>query len=106
MDFIGYGRQSISEEDIAAVVEVLRGQALTCGPSIDAFEDAICAHTGARHAVAVNNGTSALRLAYQVAGIGPGSVVGIPAITFVATASQAMLLGAEVVLVDVDPATG
>ena len=97
MDFIGYGRQSISEEDIEAVVQVLRGKPIPADKPIDAFERAICAQTGAQYAIAVNNGTSALRLAYQVAGIEPGSVVGIPSITFVATASQALLLGAEVV---------
>lgn len=102
---IGYGRQSIDESDIAAVAEVLRSDWLTCGPAVDHFEACIAEVTGAEHAVAVANGTSALRLLYQVAGIGPGIRVGIPAITFVATASQALLLGAEVVLLDVDPET-
>ena len=106
MQFIGYGRQSISEDDIEAVVRVLRDQPLTCGPMIESFEAAICEVTGAKHAIAVANGTCALRLAYQAAGIGPDSIVGVPAITFVATASQAMLLGAEVVMLDVDPRTG
>lgn len=101
---LGYGRQSIDDSDLAAVAAVLRGQPLTCGPAVEAFEAAIRAATGARHAVAVSNGTSALRLMYQVAGVGPGKRVGVPAITFVATASQALLLGAEVVLLDVDPA--
>lgn len=102
---IGYGRQSIDESDIAAVAAVLRGQPLTCGPAVDAFEAEIRRISGAPHAAAVSNGTSALRLLYQAAGIGPGQVVGVPAITFVATASQAMLCGAEVVLLDVDPDT-
>lgn len=102
---IGYGRQSIDETDVAAVAAVLRGQPLTCGPAVDAFEAEICRISGAPYAVAVSNGTSALRLLYQAAGIGPGSRVGVPAITFVATASQALLLGAEVVLLDVDPDT-
>jgi dTDP-4-amino-4,6-dideoxygalactose transaminase len=102
---LGYGKHSIDDEDVAAVIQVLRGQPLTCGPAVEAFEAAIRTHTGAAHAVAVSNGTSALRLLYQVAGIGPGRRVGVPAITFVATASQAMLLGAEVVLLDVDPDT-
>ncbi|TVR48249.1 MAG: UDP-4-amino-4,6-dideoxy-N-acetyl-beta-L-altrosamine transaminase [Planctomycetota bacterium] len=106
LPMLSYGRQSIDESDIAAVVSVLRGQLLTCGPAVEAFEAAICQVSGAAHAVAVANGTCALRLAYQVAGIGPGSVVGVPAMTFVATASQALLLGAQVVLLDVDPLTG
>lgn len=100
-----YGKQCIDDDDIAAVVAVLRGEALTCGPTLAAFEAALCQTTGAPHAVAVSNGTSALRLLYQAAGIGPGVRVGVPAITFVATASQALLLGAEVVLLDVDPQT-
>ncbi len=102
---IGYGRQSISDADIHAVVATLRSDFLTCGPAVDAFEAEIRRITGAKHAVAVSNGTSALRLLYQAAGVGPGKVVGVPAVTFVATASQAMLLGAEVVLLDVDAAT-
>ena len=102
---IGYGRQSIDDQDIAAVVATLRGDYLTCGPAVDAFEAEIRRVTGARHAVAVSNGTSALRLLYQAVGITKGSRVGVPAVTFVATASQAMLLGAEIVLLDVDPAT-
>ena len=102
---IGYGRQSIDDTDIAAVTAVLRGQPLTCGPAVDAFEAEIRRISGAPFAAAVSNGTSALRLLYQAAGIGPGQRVGVPAITFVATASQAMLLGAEIVLLDVDPAT-
>jgi len=102
---IGYGRQSIDDSDIAAVAAVLRGQPLTCGPAVDAFEADIRRISGASYAAAVSNGTSALRLLYQAAGIGPGTRVGVPAITFVATASQAMLLGAEIVLLDVDPAT-
>ena len=102
---IGYGRQSIDDQDIAAVVAALRSDFLTCGPAVDAFEEGIRRITGAKHAIAVSNGTSALRLMYQALGIGKGTRVGVPAITFVATASQAMLLGAEVVLLDVDPQT-
>ncbi len=102
---ISYGRQSIDESDIVAVTAVLRGQALTCGPAVDAFEAEVRRISGAPFAVAVSNGTSALRLLYQAMGIGPGIRVGVPAITFAATASQAMLLGAEVVLLDVDPTT-
>ena len=102
---IGYGRQDINQADRDAVERVLSGDYLTCGPAVDAFEEQIKQVSGAQHAIAVNNGTSALRLLYQVAGIGPGSVVGVPAITFVATASQAMLLGAKIILLDVDPDT-
>lgn len=102
---LGYGRQLVDEEDVAAVVKVLRGDSLTCGPAVEAFERAVATECGARQAVAVSNGTSALRLLYRVAGVGPGSRVGVPAITFAATATQALALGAEVVLLDVDPTT-
>ncbi|MHC5067761.1 MAG: DegT/DnrJ/EryC1/StrS family aminotransferase [Planctomycetota bacterium] len=102
---LSYGRQDIDEDDVAAVVAALRGDTLTGGPAVAAFEASVREHSGAAYAVAVSNGTAALRLLYQVAGVGPGVRVGVPAITFVATASQAMLLGAEVVLLDVDPDT-
>jgi dTDP-4-amino-4,6-dideoxygalactose transaminase len=102
---IGYGRQLIDAQDIAAVTAALTSDFLTAGPRVEAFEAEIRKVTGAAHAVAVSNGTSALRLLYQVAGIGPGTRVGVPAVTFVATATQASLLGAEIVLLDVDPAT-
>lgn len=58
-DMIPYGRQSISDEDIDAVVEVLKGDWLTCGPTVERFEAALCEYTGARHAIAVSNGTAA-----------------------------------------------
>lgn len=102
---IGYGHQSIDDSDIAAVTAVLRGQSLTCGPAVEAFEAEIRRISGAPFAAAISNGTSALRLLYQAAGMAPGQRVGVPAITFVATASQAQLCGAEVVLLDVDPDT-
>lgn len=103
---IGYGRQHISPQDIAAVQQVLGGDYLTCGPAVPAFEAALAKASGQPHAVAVGTGTSALRLLYQAVGIGPGTRVGVPDITFLATASQAMMLGAEVVLLDVDADTG
>jgi dTDP-4-amino-4,6-dideoxygalactose transaminase len=102
---ISYGKQSIDDSDIEAVAAVLRGQSLTCGPAIESFEAVIRNISGSPHAIAISNGTSALRLLYDVAGIGPGKRVAVPAITFVATASQAQLLGAEIVLLDVDPNT-
>jgi dTDP-4-amino-4,6-dideoxygalactose transaminase len=102
---ISYGKQSIDDSDLAAVQAVLKHGALTCGAQIDAFEDVIRSVAHAPHAIAVSNGTSALRLLYQVAGIGPGKRVAVPVVTFVATASQAMLLGAEIILLDVDPHT-
>ena len=73
---IPYGRQSIDDDDIAAVVAVLRGDWLTQGPHVDEFEEALADARGARHAVAFANGTAALHGAAAAAGLGPGDVVG------------------------------
>lgn len=85
---------------------VLRGDWLTTGPAVDAFEDALCEATGAAHAVACSNGTAALHLALLAAGIGSGDSVIVPANTFLATANAARLVGAEVIFADIDPASG
>ena len=100
-----YGRQSIDEDDIAAVCEVLRGDWLTTGPHVTAFEAALASTVGTQHAVAVSNGTAALHAAYACTGIGPGDEVIVPAITFAATANAALYVGATPVVVDVDPDT-
>lgn len=100
-----YGRQSISEEDIAAVADVLRGDWLTTGPTVDAFEEAIGALAGGHRAVSCTSGTAALHMAYAGAGIGPGDEVITTPMTFVATASMATLLGATVRFADIDPET-
>ncbi|SMH41326.1 UDP-4-amino-4,6-dideoxy-N-acetyl-beta-L-altrosamine transaminase [Azospirillum lipoferum] len=104
--FLPYGRQSVDEDDIAAVVGVLRGDFLTQGPAVEAFESALAARTGAAHAVASANGTAALHLAYLALGLEPGDAVVVPANTFLATASAARLAGAEVAFADIDPETG
>jgi UDP-4-amino-4,6-dideoxy-N-acetyl-beta-L-altrosamine transaminase len=104
--FLPYGRQSIDHSDIAAVVEVLRGDWLTTGPTIEALEEAFAEAVGADHAVACSNGTTALHLALAAEGVGPGDVCIVPAITFMATANAALYCGAEVVFADVDPDTG
>ncbi len=101
-EFIPYGRQSVSEADIQTVVEVLRGDWLTTGPSIDRFEEAICEATTAKHCVAVSSGTAALHAAYEALGVGPGDEVIVPAQTFSATANAAIYLGADVVFADID----
>ncbi len=101
-----YGRHSVSEDDIAAVVEVLRGDWLTQGPVIERFEAALCACTGASHAVAVNSGSAALYVTYAALGLGPGKRMWTSPITFVATSNAALMLGAQVEFVDVDPKTG
>lgn len=104
--FLPYGRQTISEADIAAVVEVLRSPFLTQGPAVPAFEQAIASKVGADYAVAVNSATSALHLACLALGLGPGDRLWTSPITFVASANCGRYCGAEVDFVDIDPATG
>jgi UDP-4-amino-4,6-dideoxy-N-acetyl-beta-L-altrosamine transaminase len=101
-----YGRQTIEEDDIAAVAEALRADFLTTGPRVAAFEAAFAETVGARHAVACANGTAALHLAMLALKVEPGEVCIAPSITFLATANCARFVGAEVVFADVDPATG
>jgi UDP-4-amino-4,6-dideoxy-N-acetyl-beta-L-altrosamine transaminase len=100
-----YGRQSISDEDIAAVTEILRGDWLTTGPTVTAFEEAISAGVGGHRAVSCTSGTAALHMAYAAAGVGPGDEVVTTPMTFVATASGASILGAKVVFADVEEDT-
>jgi dTDP-4-amino-4,6-dideoxygalactose transaminase len=97
-----YGRQSISEAEIAAVGDVLRGDWLTTGPAVRAFEEALSDHSGGVENVAVTSGTAALHVAYAAAGIGAGDEVVTSPLTFVATAACAILLGATVVFADVE----
>lgn len=104
--FIPYGRQQISEEDIEAVVRVLRSDYLTQGPAVPAFEQAVARYCGAVHAVAMNSATSALHVACLALGVGPGDRVWTSPVTFVASANCALYCGAAVDFVDVDPATG
>ena len=102
---IPYGRQSISDEDVRAVETVLRGDWLTQGPSVPAFEAAVMAATGAAHAVAVNSATSALHIACMALDLGPGDILWTAPNTFVASANAAAYCGAEVDFVDIDPRT-
>jgi UDP-4-amino-4,6-dideoxy-N-acetyl-beta-L-altrosamine transaminase len=104
--FIPYGRQAITEADIAAVVEVLRSPFLTQGPAVDAFERAVASKVGARHGVAVNSATSALHIACLALGLGPGDRLWTSPITFVASANCGRYCGADVDFVDIDPSTG
>lgn len=103
--FIPYGRQIVDDADIAAVVEVLRGDWLTTGPTVGRFEEQFADFVGAKHAVAVSSGTAALHLAMIAAGIGPGDEVIVPALTFVASANAAVYVGATVVFSDIDEET-
>lgn len=100
-----YGRQSIAEEDIEAVADVLRGDWLTTGPAVTAFEDALGQVAGGHRAVSCTSGTAALHMAYAALGIGPGDEVLTTPMTFVATASCASLLGADIVFADVEEDT-
>lgn len=102
---IPYGRQEITEADIAAVVEVLRSDWLTQGPMVPRFEQAIASYCGARHAVAVNSATSALHIACLALDLGPGDWLWTSPNTFVASANCGLYCGAEVDFVDIDPHT-
>lgn len=99
---IPYGRQNISDEDVAAVVEVLRSDFLTQGPAVPRFEAALTAATGAEHALAVNSATSALHIACLALELGPGDLLWTVPNTFVASANVGRLCGADVDFVDVD----
>jgi UDP-4-amino-4,6-dideoxy-N-acetyl-beta-L-altrosamine transaminase len=101
-----YGRQTIEDDDIAAVVAALKADFLTTGPTVEAFENAFAETVGARHAVACANGTAALHLAMLALEVQPGEAVVVPSITFLATANCARYVGAEVVFADVDPMSG
>lgn len=102
-----YGRQSIDEDDIAAVAEVLRSNWLTTGPAVAQFEKDVAAVAGVPGpAVAVTSGTAALHTAYAAAGIGPGDEVITTPLTFFATATTAMWQGARIVFADVSEDTG
>jgi perosamine synthetase len=100
---IPYGRQSISEEDLRAVQEVLRSDWLTTGPKVPAFEAALAAFVGAKHGVAVSSGTAALHAAMHALELRPGDEVIVPAMTFAATANCVVYEGARPVFADVDP---
>ena len=102
---IPYGRQTISEADIAAVVRVLQSDFLTQGPQVPAFEGSLKAYCGAVHAVAVNSATSALHLACLALGLGKGDRLWTSPITFTASANCARYCGADVDFVDIDPHT-
>jgi UDP-4-amino-4,6-dideoxy-N-acetyl-beta-L-altrosamine transaminase len=104
--FLPYGRQWVDEADIAAVVEVLRGDFLTTGPAVGQFEQRLAAATATSHAVACNSGTSALHMMYAAMGVGQGDEIITSPLTFAATANAAHYLGATVKFVDVTPDTG
>lgn len=102
---IPYGRQTIDEDDINAVVDVLKSDYLTTGPKIAEFEQAVASYTGAKYAVAISNGTSALHAACFAAGIGQGDEVITTPLTFAASANSVLYCGGTPVFADVDPYT-
>jgi dTDP-4-amino-4,6-dideoxygalactose transaminase len=102
---IPYGRQHITDDDVAAVEAVLRSDFLTQGPAVPAFEKALADYCGADHAVAVNSATSALHIACLALGVTEGDVVWTTPNTFVASANCARYCGAMVDFVDIDPET-
>ena len=102
---IPYARQSISQSDIDAVVQVLNSDFLTQGPVVPAFESAVANYCHAKHAVATTNATSALHLACLALGLGQGDILWTSPITFVASANCALYCGASVDFVDIDPQT-
>jgi UDP-4-amino-4,6-dideoxy-N-acetyl-beta-L-altrosamine transaminase len=102
---IPYGRQDVTEEDIDAVVQVLRSDFLTQGPLVPRFEAEIARTCNARHAVAVNSATSALHIACLALGLGPGDWLWTSTITFLASANCGRYCGANVDFVDIDPRT-
>ena len=101
-----YGRQSISEDDIQAVVEVLRSDWLTTGPAVATFEARLSEIAGGHRAVTATSGTAALHMAYAAAGVAPGDTVISTPMTFVATTAMASILGAEIVFADIEEDTG
>ena len=99
---IYYGRQWIDEDDIHAVEETLRSDFITCGPRVKELEKSLCDYTGAKYAVVVNSGTSALHCACIAAGISDGDEVITTPLTFVASANCALYCGGKPVFADVD----
>ena len=104
--FIPYGRQTITEADIAAVEAVLHSPFLTQGPAVPMFELAAAKKVGAAHGIAVNSATSALHIACLALGLGPGDWLWTSPITFVASANCGRYCGADVDFVDINPANG
>lgn len=103
--YIPYGKQSIDEEDIRAVVETLRSDFLTTGPKVEEFEKCVAEYVGAKYAVAISNGTAALHAACFAAGIGEGDEVITTPITFAASSNSALYCGGKPVFADIDPVT-
>jgi UDP-4-amino-4,6-dideoxy-N-acetyl-beta-L-altrosamine transaminase len=103
---IPYGKQNISQDDINAVIDVLKSDWLTQGPAVPAFESAIAEYCGAYYACATNSATSALHIACLALGVGKGDIVWTSPISFIASSNCALYCGADIDFVDVDLETG
>ena len=99
---LGYGRQWINDDDIAEVVKVLRGDWLTMGPAVDAFEKTLADYAGVKHAVTFSSGTAALHGAMHASGMGAGDFAVTSALTFVATSNSVIYTGATPIFADID----
>ena len=102
---IPYGKQLVEQDDIQAVIEVLRSDWLTTGPKVTEFEKLVAEYVEANYAVAVSSGTAALHCAMYAAGISPGDEVIAPPMTFAATTNAVIYQGGTPVFADVDPKT-
>lgn len=103
--YLSYGKQWIDENDIEAVVNILKGDYLTTGPTVKKFEEKVAEYVGAKYAVAVSSGTAALHMACFAAGLKEGDEVIVSPITFVASANCILYQGAKPIFVDIDPRT-
>ncbi|MBQ6417949.1 MAG: DegT/DnrJ/EryC1/StrS family aminotransferase [Synergistaceae bacterium] len=102
MKTLSYGRQWINDDDIAEVVKVLRGDWLTMGPTVDAFEKSLADYAGVKHAVTFSSGTAALHGAMYASGMGAGDFAVTTAMTFVATSNSVIYTGATPIFADID----
>ena len=103
---IPYGKQTIDESDINAVINVLKSDFITQGKKVPEFEDKLCKYVGADYGIAVNSATSALHIAYLSLGLGEGDILWTTSTTFVATSNCAIHCGASVDFVDISLKTG
>lgn len=104
-NYLAYGRQTIDDEDIQSVVNVLKGDYLTTGPYVKEFEEKVAEYVGSKYAVAVSNGTAALHMACFAAGIKDGDEVIVSPMTFAASANAVLYCGGTPVFADIDPVT-
>ena len=102
MKFLGYGSQTVEDDDVEVVSELLRGGALTCGPKVDEFEEAFAEYTGSKYAVSLSNGTAALHLAGLAAGLKEGDLHITSPLTFAASSNMALYCGAKTIFCDIN----